>query len=479
MLKKLLGESAIYGISAIVTRFIGIFLIPIYTQVFAPSDYGIVALTFATFSLLGLLVVFGLDNASALYFYDFKEIEDRKKPIANWFWTQFVFSSILAAIIILFSQPISSLLFQSSNYYTVLILGSVQMVLYTFTTVLQKWLRYQRKAFTTVAVTLSISLLNIGLNILFVVHFRFGIEGIFLALLISSIFSFMLCLYMMRGWLSFSHFDRKLHKKMMRFGLPLVPAAIAYWVSNSSASYFLNFFLNQTEVGLFQVGASLATGVLLVTGAFQMAIGPFIFSQKEDANIKILINRVFLGYIAITTIIVSGLSVFAYEILVLLTREAYYPSKSVVPILAFNFLLLGLNYIGALGLNLAKDNKPYMYAVIVGAIINLFLFFFLIPFFDKDGAAWAMTISNIVVTLIIFNSSVKRYPIQFDFYHGITILVIGSIVSFAANSWIPTQFWMGIFYKILVVVFLIGIISIVILPRLRKITKKHSEEAIL
>lgn len=468
MLKKLLGESAIYGISAIVTRFIGIFLIPIYTQVFAPSDYGIVALTVASFSLLGLLVVFGLDSASALYFYDFKEIEDRKKPIANWFWTQLFISAVLATVIILFSQSISSLLFESPIYYRVLILGSLQMVLYTFTTVLQKWLRFQRKAFTTVAVTLATSLLNIGLNILFVVHFRFGIEGIFLALLISSFFSFLLCLYMMRGWLSISHFDMELHKKMMRYGLPLVPAAIAYWVSNSSASYFLNFSLNQTEVGLFQVGAGLATGVLLITGAFQMAIGPFIFSQKEGPDIKHLINRVFLGYISITTIIVAGISVFAYEILVILTREAYYPSKSVVPILAFNFLLLGLNYIGALGLNLAKDNKPYMYAVMVGAVLNVLLFFLLIPFLGKDGAAWAMTLSNIVATFVIFKSSVKRYPVKFDFSHGILILVIGSIVSFSANPWIPDQFWVGIFYKIIVLVFLIGLISFLILPKLRE-----------
>ncbi|WP_332910201.1 hypothetical protein [Algoriphagus boritolerans] len=163
---------------------------------------------------------------------------------------------------------------------------------------------------------------------------------------------------------------------MISFGLPLVPASIAYWVSNSSASYFLNFSLDQTDVGLFQVGASLATGVLLVTGAFQMAIGPFIFSQKDGPDIKLLINRVFLGYISITTIIVSAISIFAYEILVILTREAYYPSKSVVPVLAFNFLLLGLNYIGALGLNMTKDNKPYMYAVISGAILNVFILFF-------------------------------------------------------------------------------------------------------
>lgn len=476
MLKKLLGESAIYGISSIVTKFIGIFLVPIYTQVFSPSDYGIVALTIASFSLLGMLAIFGLDSASALYFYDFKENEDRKKPIANWFWTQLTFSSGIAFIIILFSKPASTLLFDSPIYFTVLILAAVQLIFSTFTTVLQKWLRFQRKALTTVTVTLFTSLLNIGLNILFVVYLGYGIEGIFLALLISSIFSFFLCLYMMQGWLSISHFDWTLHKKMLHFGLPLVPAAIAYWISNSSASYFINFSLTKTEVGLFQIGSSLATGVMLVTGAFQMAIGPFIFSQKEGPEIKTLINRVFIGYLAITTIIVSGISIFSYEILVLLTREAYYPSKTVVPVLSFNFLLIGLNYIGALGLNLAKDNKPYMYAVVAGSVLNVILFFILIPLLGKDGAAWSMTISNIIATILIFIFSLKRYPVKFNFKCGFIVLALGAMVSFGANPWEPAEFWLGVFFKILIFASAIGAISIVVLPKLKE--KRPASQAI-
>jgi O-antigen/teichoic acid export membrane protein len=309
--------------------------------------------------------------------------------------------------------------------------------------------------------------LNIGLTILFVIYFEWGIEGIFLAMLFSSLLNFLLCLYMMKDWLSFSNYDKNLHKKMINFGLPLVPASIAYWVSNSSASYFLNFSLNQTEVGLFQVGASLATGVLLITGAFQMAIGPFIFSQKDGPDIKLLINRVFLGYISITTIIVSVISVFAYEILVILTREAYYPSKSVVPVLAFNFFLLGLNYIGALGLNIAKDNKPYMYAVISGSVLNILLFFLLIPIFGIVGAAWSMTLSNIVVTSVIFNSSIKRYPIKFYFFRGLPVVFLGAIVSFMANPWVPEQFWIGVLWKVVLILVLILMIGLISFPKLK------------
>ncbi|WP_416171283.1 oligosaccharide flippase family protein [Algoriphagus boritolerans] len=108
-----------------------------------------------------------------------KILRNRKKPIATWFWTQLTISIFFSMVIISFSKSLSAILFDSPNYYGILILGSLQMIFYTFTSVLQKWLRFQRKAFTTVSLTLATSLLNIALTILFVIYFEWGIEGIF------------------------------------------------------------------------------------------------------------------------------------------------------------------------------------------------------------------------------------------------------------------------------------------------------------
>lgn len=467
MLKKLLGESAIYGISSIITKLIGIFLVPIYTQVFNPEDYGVVALTITTFSLLGMLVIFGFDSSAALYFYENKKEEYQKKPINNWLFSQLFFSFILAVIIIVFSSNLSKILFDNANFKNVLILSSLSLFFSTFTTVLQKWLRFQRKAVATVIITLTISLSNILLNIIFVLYLELGLNGVFLSNLSSAIIGFCICCVMMRNWISIAYLDRDLWKKMFKFALPLVPAALAYWLSNSSASYFLNFSLSKTEVGLFQIGTSISSGVLLFTGAFQMAISPFIFSQKDQPHIKQLINRVFIGYLTITSLVVLAISSFSYEILVLLTRESYYSAKTLVPILSLNFLLLGLNYIGSLGLNLVKNNKPYMVSVIIGAIINIGLFFLLIPILGKEGAAWSMTLSNICASILIFNFSVRYFPINFKYFIGIIIVVFSLCLGFILNTWIPEVFWRGILYKLIILVPFSLIIIKIALPTLK------------
>src|SRR5690606_5648093 len=114
-LKALLGESAIYGIANILTRFITIFLVPIYTKIFSPSDYGDMSLINMSFSLISLMVILGLDSASAFYFYENKG-EERKIPIANWFWIQILFSLLVGIILCLLAPQFSNLLLGNTSY---------------------------------------------------------------------------------------------------------------------------------------------------------------------------------------------------------------------------------------------------------------------------------------------------------------------------------------------------------------------------
>lgn len=198
-----------------------------------------------------------------------------------------------------------------------------------------------------------------------------------------------------------------------------------------------------------------------------MAIGPFIFSQKDQPDVKHLINRVFIGYLTITSLVVAAVSSFSYEILVILTRESYYSAKTLVPILSFNFLLLGLNYIGSLGLNIIKNNKPYMVSIILGSIINVILFFVLIPFLGKEGAAWSMTLSNLCASFLIFKFSVNYFPIKFKYALGIAIVVLSLGIGFYLNTWVPEIFWQGIAYKLLILILFSLLIIKIALPTLK------------
>ncbi|MCK4830253.1 oligosaccharide flippase family protein, partial [bacterium] len=161
-IKQLAAESIIYGISGTVAKSIGFFLIPIYTRIFSPADYGIIALITTLTGLLGMFVVLGLDNSSARWFYDTDEVQNRKHTISSWFWCQLSVSCIFALGLILFASHISALLFKSQEYAILICLAAITIPLRTFSKVLGNWLRYQRRAWTTTIFSTASSLSTIG-----------------------------------------------------------------------------------------------------------------------------------------------------------------------------------------------------------------------------------------------------------------------------------------------------------------------------
>jgi len=92
LIKQLAGESIVYGLSGIINKFISVFLVPLYTRILLPSDYGVLNLVNTTFYFVAIFVVFALDNSAARWFYDSDNTEERKKPIATWFWVQLIIS---------------------------------------------------------------------------------------------------------------------------------------------------------------------------------------------------------------------------------------------------------------------------------------------------------------------------------------------------------------------------------------------------
>lgn len=424
-LKNLLGESAIYGLANIITRFITIFLVPIYTKIFSPSDYGDMSLINLSFSLTSLLVILGLDSASAYFFYDL-EGEKRKIPIANWFWVQILFSLVIGIVVYLFSEAFSTILLGSSNYSFTLIIAFSNLFFFSFRVILIKWFRYQRKPIPTVAITLAASLLTIVLNYYFVVNIKAGIDGVFFAnLIISVLFAIITTIYMWH-WISPRLLNWSMLKQMLSFGLPLLPASLSSWINNSSASFFINYLTgSKDEVGLFQIGYNLAAGMLLFTGAFQMAFLPFAYSIKSELDSHKTYNLVFIGYTFLGTFLALFLSLFSKEILVLLTNENYYPSSNVASILAFSFLFIGFNSFGLLSLSLARKNKFYSMSILIASCLNVVGLLIFVPYLAKEGAASVLMVSNFISVILLFYFSKKFYFIPFDFIRSLLVVSFG------------------------------------------------------
>lgn len=436
LLKQLLGESAIYGLSGMASKIIGVFLMPLYTRVLLPSDYGELNLINNTFLLLSLFLVFGLDNSTARWYYDSENEDERKKTVASWFWFQLFFSVLLGFILLLFSGVFSKWIVDSDNSL-LFIIPSLGLIANVLPTVFSNLLRFQRMATKTVVFTLSISLINIGLNILFVLVLDYGVIGILMSAFLGNVIGSLYGFISIRRWVKFSYFSMRRLKEMLRFAYPLIPTFLAMWVLNNFSSYIIEEFSGKNEVGLFQVGLTISASVTLVVGAFQMAWGPFSFSILKNPEAKRTYSAVLTLYAAISCFLALAVGLFAKELLALFTTSLYYEAAFVTGILAFNNIIFGFVYIINLGPSIMKNNKPLAVAILIGATSSTILFFLLIPKYGMEGAAFATIFGNSLIPIFLFFRAQKLWYIPYK-TPLVLIIFIAAILIFVVFQGLET-----------------------------------------
>jgi len=414
-LKQLASESFIYGLSGVISSFFAIFLVPFYTRIFSPEDYGVMSLITTTITLISIFVVLALDNSAHRWYWDKEDNEDRKITLASWTWCQIAVSFGFSIFVFGLSNWLGQVLVHRNDAGLYFRLMALNLPLSVLGIVVTNWLRMQRRPWATMIFSGGTSLLNILLTIFLVLFLRLGITGVYLAQVITATVGSIIGALLMRNWVDPRKFQWLRLKAMLNYAIPLIPAALAYWIVNLSDRYFIQLFSTTSEVGLYQVGNALASVVALATGAFQKAWGPFALSiHKQTEAIHVYAN-VLLAYIVLTCFLSTALSLFATELLSFFTTKAYIGANRIVGILAYSYVMIGLSYIANVGSSIVKTTKTYGLAVTVAAGLTIGLNFLLVPSYGKEGSAIATLIAQAFVPFFVFYRSQKLYPIPYRF----------------------------------------------------------------
>lgn len=425
-LKNLLSDSVIYGLSGVLTRFIGVFLTPIYTRVYSPDDYGVIGVLTNGYFLISIILVLALDNSTARWFYDTEITSERKKIINTWMWFYLVASAMAAIFFVITADFWADLILEgySQGPYLVKLLA-ITLPLLVWPSVGVNVLRFERKAKQAVFLSIFQSLVLIGFNVLFVVILRKGVEGVYYAQLTGAILTLPLAAYLLRNWMGMpSWFDFGKFREMFKYAVPFIPASLGYWVVNLSGVFFVNEYLTKSDVGLYQIGISIAAVAGLATTAFQQAWSPFAFSILNRPESKGVYAASLQLYVFGVGLMCTVISVFAHEALVILTTPDYYNAAIVASILSFNYLLIGLANIAGLGASIAKKTAPLGLISLLSAGILVGLNFLLIPYFGKEGAAISICIAQLVIPVYMFWKSQQLFYIPFNFSKNLWILLI-------------------------------------------------------
>lgn len=446
-LRAIASESVVYGLAGIISRFITIFLVPIYTRLFSPQDYGVLSLIASSIGVVSTLVVLGLDNSAHRWFWDSEDDLDRRRTIASWASCQLTVATLAGVAIFAAAGPLGRLIVGRPDAALYFRITAFTLPLTVLGTIVTGWFRMQRRPWSTTFYALGTNLITVLLTLVFVVWLRWRLAGVYYAQVIGLAVGSLAAVLLLRDWIAPRFASLARLREMLRYSLPLIPAGIAYWVVGFADRYFVQAYSTTAEVGLYSVGSSLAAGVALCTGAFQQAWGPFALSIHNQSDARQTYATVFLYYLWGAGAISAGLSLFAPEILRVLTTSQYAGAATVVGILALSYVMIGLTYIAATGPAIAKRTGPTGIAMASAAIINILLNFALVPKFGKVGSAVATLIAQSVTPIYLFYRSQQLYHIPYRFRAGVLIIAATLLVMVLGEQIATDSLWRAVALK--------------------------------
>ncbi|MFC1964850.1 lipopolysaccharide biosynthesis protein [Chloroflexota bacterium] len=423
----LFKQSAVYSLGRIAGPLVGIFMVPIYTRVFAPDDYGILSLVNVTIIFFGLLVLFGMDSSMARYYMDPKDDHDRILTASTGLFFRATVFVAGAAIIICFSQDISQLIFKTDAYNKYFVIAAATLPFAQCASLCLHMFRFNFRSKTYAVISTARIVLSISLTIFFVVGLKWGITGVFASHLIIAAILLFNNLLLTKRYFHFTFSMRRL-KELLHFGIPLIPYGITDYLLQNCDRYFLSYFATIEQVGLYSLGAQVASILIILFIGAGLAWTPFVFSTYKEAGIKSIYSRVMGYFIAATFLLVIALSLFSREIIIVFTTPQYYGASIVVPILA---LYLAFHYIGlhmSIGITISKKTFHFTWISVTVAVLNIGLNFLLVPPYGMLGAALATLISSIMWFLLLLFISQRYYYINYRLPSFIKILFVALVI---------------------------------------------------
>jgi O-antigen/teichoic acid export membrane protein len=456
MIKHLFKDTLIYGAGRILTYGVSLLLVPLYTRVFAPSDYGTIDILTLLISLVNLTLALEIWQAIFRFLPDLKSEEERISYSSTALWFVLAVYTLFVILVWLAAENVSQALLNAAGLQTVVRMALLAAWASGIFLLVQAKLRGQLQARTYTITNITYTLAYLGFAILFVLIFNLGIIGVFAGQLIGSLLGCGLGVYFTRNDYRL-RFNRRHLIAMLRFSAPLVPSSVAVFVYLYIDRLLINEMMSLSDVGIFGVGYRVASVVNLLMFGFQGALTPLIYNYYAQPNTPAELARIFRYFFAGALLLCLSLSLFARELLTLFTTQAYFDAAWVIPLLTPAMIFSNL-YIFAPGLTIAKKTGIFAVINVAGAVLNTVLNLTLIPVLGLQGAALATLFSTGTVFTLHMIASQRHYFVPHGWRRlsfATVLVVLIELLGLNANL----SLWAGIGLKVL----LISLVAVLLL----------------
>jgi len=425
-LGRLAKHSAIYGLGAVVSRLIGVFLLPVVTRYLTRAELGAVDTLIALSIVLVIVFRAGISMAFFRYYFDAEDDAGRTRVVRTSFWYTMAAATTALLLGCLLAPQISEWLFSTHSHADLVRAAFVLLWAQMNYEQLTSLFRVEERSVAFVAATLANVLITVGSTILLVAVWDKGALGVLVGNFTGTLVVYFVLLAYRRYQLGLE-FDRPLFRQMQRFGLPLVPSGLAIWAIDFADRFFLLKLKNAAEVGLYSVGVRISTAILLLLIALRTAWPAFAYSIKEDDEAKRTYAFVLTYVLFVSSWVALTLSLLAPWLVRLLTAPAFYGGARVVPLLVFGATaFIGFNVM-SIGIGRAKATQFNWVVTGAAAVVAVGLNLILIPPYGMMGAA-ASTL--VAYTVMFFGMTVRAqqvFPVPYQWRRLAT--VVGAAVA--------------------------------------------------
>lgn len=453
-LKSLAKDTALYGVSSIVGRFLNYLLVPLYTVVLsaASGGYGVVSNVYAYTALILVFLTFGMETG----FFRFanKEGEDGEKVFAN----TLLFVGGLSLLFVLgglvFLHPISALLgYPNHTDYVAMML--LVVALDSFQCVPFAYLRYKKRPLKFVGIKLLNIIGNIALNLFFLLlcpwlyqHYPDAVSWfynpdylvgyIFVSNLITSSVQILAFWPELKG-VSY-RMDPDLLKRMITYSFPIMIFGLVGILNQTVDKMIYPFLFDDRHEGLVQLGiysasSKIAMVMAMFTQAFRYAYEPFVFGKNKDKNSKQMYADA-MKYFFIFSMLAFLSVMFYMDFLKYLVAPDYWEGLVVVAIVMGAEIFKGIYFNLSIWYKLTDETRWGAYFSLIGCGVILALNIWLVPLYGYIASAWASVAGYGVITLLSYWMGQKKYPVAYPL-KSITVYFLLAAVLFIAGYYIP------------------------------------------
>lgn len=431
-LLRLSKHSVIYGFGVSISQLIGFFLLPLYTRYLTPSDYGVLEIFSVTQAILSIIFVMGLNSALFMAYFNYQNEVDRKTVVSTALIFLTATSLCLSLILIATASNFSLFFFHSTQYTYFFQIIFLTLFFDTVIVIPLSIFRAKEESKKYVVVSLVRFLMNVSLNIYFIVVLGRGVLGILESGLITTglLYAFLTPI-IIKDIIKETkfRFSKPDLKAMLSFGLLLVPANLGSWILTVFDRYFLLFLSNPHELGLYSLGYKFGLIIkVLIVAPFTLAWGPFFWFLVKEKNAKKVYSSVLTYFVLVGMFVALGLSVLSKDMLVIMTTPLFYGAYKVIPLIALSYVLYGCYFILSAGYHISKKTKYSPLIIGIASTINLCLNYLLIPTYGMMGAATATVISYMILPIGAFLVSRRYYPIKYEWSRILKIFLVALLI---------------------------------------------------